>query len=240
MPSHEDPAISAAKKAIANARKTLVQQQSECGPADPAALAEMQVKNLDKFAKKLKKQYQEALDQNIEGKKEIKFIDEKLEYLKGKYDVLVDKLAFRQTELARMSSKLAECLAVQDELMHDVKSRVVSNHHASSRAEKKNARETAEVLKGFSIAAGSTCTAEEGMFRSRQLRNIADKRNELVAKMKASGALGATLSDMLKLQNVGGGGGGGVLNLSESMKSLPTLKFQGRGNLAGSASTGAL
>ena len=40
--------------------------QSEIGPADPAALAEMQVKNLDKFAKKLKKQYSDALSQNDE------------------------------------------------------------------------------------------------------------------------------------------------------------------------------
>ena len=98
MPSHVDPSITAAKKAIANARKTLIEQQTEIGPADPAALAEMQVKNLDKFAKKLKKQYQDAIDQNIDAKKEIEFIDNKLAYLRGKSNILEGNLAARQAE----------------------------------------------------------------------------------------------------------------------------------------------
>ena len=58
--------------------------QSEIGPADPAALAQMQVKNLDKFAKKLKKQYADAISQNSDAVNEIKFIDGKLDYLKDK------------------------------------------------------------------------------------------------------------------------------------------------------------
>jgi len=51
-----DDAIAKAKALTKKVRKTLMQQQTEVEPADPAALAEMQVKNLDKFAKKLKKQ----------------------------------------------------------------------------------------------------------------------------------------------------------------------------------------
>ena len=51
-----EDAIAKAKALTKKVRKTLLQQQTEVEPADPAALAEMQVKNLDKFAKKLKKQ----------------------------------------------------------------------------------------------------------------------------------------------------------------------------------------
>jgi len=80
--------------------------QSEIGPADPAALAEMQVKNLDKFAKKLKKQYSDALSQNEDAVKEIKFIDGKLSYLKGKYATLMENLTLRKSEFDRMSKKV--------------------------------------------------------------------------------------------------------------------------------------
>ena len=80
--------------------------QSEIGPADPAALAEMQVKNLDKFAKKLKKQYSDALSQNEDAEKEIKFIDGKLSYLKGKYATLMENLTLRKSEFDRMSKKV--------------------------------------------------------------------------------------------------------------------------------------
>lgn len=51
-----EDAIAKAKALTKKVRKTLMEQQGEVEPADPAALAEMQVKNLDKFAKKLKKQ----------------------------------------------------------------------------------------------------------------------------------------------------------------------------------------
>ena len=68
----------------------------------------MQVKNLDKFAKKLKKQYSDALSQNDEAIKEIKFIDGKLAYLKGKYKILTDNLAHRKTEVRRVGVDVRE------------------------------------------------------------------------------------------------------------------------------------
>lgn len=235
-----DEVIAKAKKAIENARKTLVQQQTEVGPADPAALAEMQVKNLDKFAKKLKKQYKDALDQNTDAKKELVFIDEKLKYLEGKCKVVTENLTMRRNEYNRMSAKLEECEKIQNDLMGDVKGRVEANHHDMSRTSKKYAREVKELSCGFSIMPGTTCTVNETLFRTKQLKKISEERNALVEKMRASGVLGASLSDMQKLMSVGGGG---TLSLSESMKSLPSLKYNGPisgGGKSHSASTSAL
>ncbi|GMH48016.1 hypothetical protein TrRE_jg10072, partial [Triparma retinervis] len=202
-------------------------------------LAEMQVKNLDKFAKKLKKQYSDALSQNDEAIKEIKFIDGKLAYLKGKYKILTDNLAHRKTEYERMSKKLKECVDIQDNLMMDVKGRVQKNHHQMSQNQKKYARETKELARGFSNQPGSTCTLKEFQVRTRKLKKVAEERNAMVEKLRASGALGASLSDMKKLL-ANTKTSMNALSKSDSVKSMPGLKKKGNGGMRGSQSTSVL
>ena len=98
-----------------------------------------------------------------------------------------------------MSKKLAECIKIQDELMADVKGRVQANHHQMSQNQKRYARETKELARGFSNRQGSTCTAKEARERTRTMKKVKEERDKMVANMKASGALGASLSDMKKL-----------------------------------------
>ena len=222
-----------------NARKSLVQQQTEMEPADPAALAEMQVKNLDKFAKKLKKQYKDAMDGNVSAATEITFIDGKLKELGQKRSAVASNLEERSAEFGRMMAKLAECEQVERSLLGDVKTRVLANNHILSRNQKAKAREVKQEASGFSNQNGTTCTAGEAAFRKRRLREIAAERDALVAKLRASGAMGATLADMKKL-SMNGGPGAGILNGSDSMKSLPNMKYTGGAGLKGSASTGVL
>jgi predicted nuclease with TOPRIM domain len=208
----------------------------------------MQVKNLDKFAKKLKKQYSDAISQNEDAVKEIKFIDGKLSYLKNKYKILMDNLTTRKAEFERMSNKLNECVKIQDDLMHDVKNRVNTNHQQMSRNQKKYARETKELAQGFSIGVGTTCTAAEGRSRTVALKKLTADRNAMVQKLKSSGAIGASLSDMKKIMALQGisMGPGGVLGASDSTASLPVLSKQGsrqgskQGGMRGSQSTPAL
>lgn len=88
----------------------------------------MQVKNLDKFAKKLKKQYSDALSQNDDAIKEIAFIDGKLGYLKGKYKTLVENMTHRKSEYERLSKMLDQCVGEQDSLMNQCKGRVLNNN----------------------------------------------------------------------------------------------------------------
>ncbi|GMI60634.1 hypothetical protein ScalyP_jg10535 [Parmales sp. scaly parma] len=234
-----DDAIKRAKALTKKVRKSLIQQQTEIEPADPAALAESQVKNLDKFAKKLKKQYQDAKDQNIDAIKEIKFIDEKLSYLIGKNKTVTENLKNRREKFASVSSKLNECIQIQDNLMMDVKGRVQSNHQQMSRTQKRQAREHKEEINGFSIQPGSTCTRKEAGERARNLVKLKKEREQMVTKMRASGILGASLADMKKiLANTGG-----ILGGSESAATLPDLgrkMIRAGGTLKGSASTGVL
>ncbi|GMH67992.1 hypothetical protein TL16_g04820 [Triparma laevis f. inornata] len=196
--------------------------QSEIGPADPAALAEMQVKNLDKFAKKLKKQYSDALSQNDDAHKEIKFIDGKLNYLKGKYSTLMEGYTHRKSEYARISIKLAECVKIQDDLMMDVKGRVQKNHHQMSQNEKQLARHTKEMANGFSMQSGTTCTLKEYQKRVRKLKKVSEERDALVEKLRASGAMGSSLSDMKKIAANSSGGMGDLGG--NSNRSLPAMK----------------
>jgi len=207
----------------------------------------MQVKNLDKFAKKLKKQYADALSQNDDAKAEIKFIDGKLLYLKGKYKTLIENLATRTAEFERMNKKYTECVKIQDDLMMDVKTRVQTNHHQMSRNQKQVARDTKELAQGFGVGIGTTCTQREGRMRAQKLKKLAEDRNSMVEKLKASGAVGTSLSDMKKIMKLQGIelGPGGVMAPSGSMSSLPDLKKTGsRGGsknaMRGSMSTPAL
>ena len=108
----------------------------------------MQVKNLDKFAKKLKKQYADAISQNEAALKEIKFIDGKLKYLSGKRTLLEGNLKGRKSRFEEEGKILADCVKIQDDLMKDVKGRVQKNHQQTSRTQKRTARETKEEAQG--------------------------------------------------------------------------------------------
>jgi len=236
----QDDSIAKAKKAIAKAekvRKSLVQQQSETGPSDPAALAEMQVKNLDKFAKKLKKQYKDAIDQNTDAKKEIAFIDNKLDYLLGKQKVVIENLTMRKEEYERLATKLDECVRVQNNLLHDVKGRVSKNHHILSLNAKSVARDTLQQSRGFSNQPGTTCTVEEGRRRTAQLKKITEERNKLAASMRSTGTMGNGMKDLQKMMNSMKTGGG--LNASESMSALKSGTAGSGKGMKGSASTSA-
>jgi chromosome segregation ATPase len=202
------------------ARKTLIQQQDEIEPADPGALAEMQVKNLDKFAKKLKKQYQDAKDQNIDAEKEIKFIDSKLAELKKKYSEMMNNLEFRQKERDRMHAKLTECAATEHSLMTDVKNRVNINKHQMSSNFKAYAFSAKEQARGFPIGQGSTCTMKEYHERKQMLKRVADERKKYIATLKTKGAAGDPLMSLNGSQSMKGL----LRDNQSSVKSLPPLR----------------
>jgi len=121
----------------------------------------------------------------------------------------------------------------------DVKNRVQKNHHQMSQNQKKYARETKELARGFSNQPGSTCTVKEAQMRTRRLKKVAVEREAMVEKLRASGALGASLSDMKKLLANTKTSMNALTN-SDSVKSLPGLKKTGNKGMRGSQSTSVL
>ena len=107
-----------------------------------------------------------------------------------------------------------------------------------SKTQKRQAREHKEEINGFSIQPGSTCTRKEAAFRAKNLVKLKKERDDMVRKMKQSGIIGASLSDMKKIL----ANSGGVLGGSESAATLPDLNASRRGSstIKGSASTPAL
>lgn len=165
--------------------------------------------------------------------------------MKGKSDVVAENLKNRRAQFNSVSAKLNECVQIQDNLMGDVKGRVQRNHTQMSKTQKRQAREHKEEINGFSIQPGSTCTRAEAAKRTRDLIKLKKERESMVRKMKQSGVIGASLSDMKKI--LANSGGGGVLNTSESAKTLPDLNTRkgsrsgsGSGGIKASASTGVL
>ena len=166
------------------------------------------------------------------------FIDQKLAYLHGKNKTVTENLKNRRAQYESVSAKLNECIKIQDSLMGDVKGRVNANHHQMSKTQKRQAREHKEEINGFSMQPGSTCTRKEAAYRAKNLVKLKKERDTMVAKMRASGVLGESLSDMKKiLANTGG-----VLGESESAATLPDLgkSRPGSNTIRGSASTPAL
>jgi len=158
--------------------------------------------------------------------------------LKGKNDLVTENLKNRRVQFNSVSAKLNECIQIQDGLMLDVKGRVQRNHTQMSKTQKRQAREHKEEINGFSIQFGSTCTRAEAAKRTRDLIKLKKDREEMVRKMKQSGIMGASLADMKKIL----ANNGGVLNMSESAKTLPDLNSKRRGSnsIKASASTSVL
>ena len=77
--------------------------------------------------------------------------------------------------------------------------------------------------------------------RVRKLKKVAEERDALVERLRASGAMGTSLSDMKKI--AAATGDGAVLGGSSSNKSLPPMRrmsSMGRGQMTASASMTAL
>lgn len=142
-------------------RKSLIQQQSEYQPKDPGRMAQLQVSELDKFAKGLKAKRQGIADSLLHDQNQLDFIDAQVRMIKMSYDPLLERLDYRIKERDRVRKRLAELLANEKGVTNYTKDTTRGLIKAESKLNKKFTSMELAAVRGYSCARGTTFSVKQ-------------------------------------------------------------------------------
>ena len=142
-------------------RKSLLQQQTEYQPKDPGKMAQLQVSELDKFAKGLKAKRQNIGDSLVHDQHQLELIDSQIRMIKMSYDPLLERLDYRIKERDRVRKRLAEVLANEKGVTNYTKDTTKSLIKSESRLNKKFASMELAAVRGYSCARGTTFSVRQ-------------------------------------------------------------------------------